>query len=92
MASRFRWYSGRRRRPQPPRHDIYNVSEAEAAELMLMSQRALAYLRRTGKGPLWVKLGGKIYYAVEDLFAFYKQRTGKNIPPPIAPPEPECDE
>jgi hypothetical protein len=92
MASRFRWPTGRRRRPRPPLDETYNVSESEAAELMLMSRSAVAYLRRTGKGPIWVKLGGRIYYAVEDLFAFYRQRTGKNIPPPIAPPTYETDE
>jgi hypothetical protein len=82
MASRFRWPSGRRRRPQPPRHEKYNVPEADAAAFMLMSRRELADLRRAGKGPPWMMIAGKFYYGVEDLFEFYKRATGSNIPPP----------
>jgi hypothetical protein len=58
-----------------------NTSEAEAAEILGISTRRLAALRRSGLGPSHVTWRRKIWYSLENLVNFFK----------VAPPKIDCD-
>jgi hypothetical protein len=55
----------------------YNTSEAEAAEVLDISARRLAALRRSGSGPHHVRWRRKIWYSLEDLVDFCKATSPK---------------
>jgi hypothetical protein len=56
---------------QRPASD-YNTTEAEAAEVLNISTRRLAALRRSGRRPNHVRWRHKIWYSLEYLVHFYK--------------------
>ncbi|WP_297322883.1 helix-turn-helix domain-containing protein [uncultured Bartonella sp.] len=43
------------------------LTTREAARYVSLSPRTLEKFRRTGEGPLFRKLGGRVVYAVEDI-------------------------
>jgi hypothetical protein len=53
----------------------YDVSAAETAEILGISSRRLAELRRSGRGPGYVQWRRKIWYSLDDLVRFHKLYT-----------------
>jgi len=47
---------------------------ADAAEYLGISEQTLARMRSEGRGPRYVKLGGRIFYRAPDLDAFINAR------------------
>jgi excisionase family DNA binding protein len=50
-------------------------TQAEAAELLRLSERTLERLRVTGEGPRFVKAGRRVLYRDADLDAWVDART-----------------
>jgi hypothetical protein len=66
----------------------YDVTAAKAAEILGISSRRLAALRRSGRGPGYVHWRRKIWYSLDDLIRFYKLYTDGL---PVTPPKIDSD-
>ncbi|MDR0808274.1 MAG: helix-turn-helix domain-containing protein [Gemmobacter sp.] len=49
---------------------VRHLSQIELAARWNISHRTLERWRRTGEGPNFIKLGGRVIYRVEDIEAF----------------------
>jgi predicted site-specific integrase-resolvase len=50
------------------------LTQGELAERWRISPRTLERWRIDGKGPLWIKLPGRVIYRLEDVLAYEQAR------------------
>jgi excisionase family DNA binding protein len=50
------------------------LTQAEAAEILCLSERTLERLRVSGTGPKFVRMGKSVRYRIEDVEAFVADR------------------
>lgn len=63
-------------KPNTPALQPLAVGDAEAARLLSVSTRTLFNWRTDGSGPRWVKVGGRVLYAVDELRRWLAEAAG----------------
>lgn len=66
--------------PKPPRATPEFVTEEELSLRLRVGRKALQIWRRTGKGPAFAKLGGRVLYRASDVDAWIAANTHNKAP------------
>lgn len=63
---------------------ITHINQAQLSDRWGLSQRTLERWRSVGWGPVFIKLGGRVIYRLEDIEAYEQQHLHKSTSTPAA--------
>lgn len=63
---------------------ITHINQAQLSDRWGLAQRTLERWRAIGWGPVFIKLGGRVIYRLEDIEAYERQHLRKSTSKPAA--------
>ncbi|MEW7978437.1 MAG: helix-turn-helix domain-containing protein [Candidatus Sedimenticola endophacoides] len=61
-----------------PKFTCNHINQKQLADYWGISQRTLERWRALGLGPLFLKIGGRVVYRVEDILAYEEQHLAES--------------